>query len=301
MAISESKSAMQAAPDFLCVGMHKGGTRWLFDQLQHHPDFWMPPLKELHYLDRGDKRGKNAKQALDFARGDSGKRKRQANSGRAWDERDIQFLAEMASHHRKSLSLQDYGSLFRLKGDHKSGDITPHYCDLDEKLVSELSKQFPEMKTILLVRDPIKRAWSHISMVSRHGSFDETLLRDPQRFSGYLAEKDSLQRLSYASRAAIRWSKHFSGGRFRYFFMEDISASPAQVRHDIISFIGADPAKPSGSLAPDHNPKSKSRKLEMSDPIRSVMIEQFADELRACASVFGGRALNWLTEYQVKP
>jgi hypothetical protein len=40
-----------AGPDFLCVGVHKGGTTWLYQQLDSHPDFWMPPLKELHYFD----------------------------------------------------------------------------------------------------------------------------------------------------------------------------------------------------------------------------------------------------------
>ena len=37
-----------ACPDFLCVGAQKGGTSWLYRQLEAHPDFWMPPVKELH-------------------------------------------------------------------------------------------------------------------------------------------------------------------------------------------------------------------------------------------------------------
>jgi hypothetical protein len=41
-----------SGPDFICIGMQKAGTGWLFDQLQYHPDFWMPPIKEIHYLDR---------------------------------------------------------------------------------------------------------------------------------------------------------------------------------------------------------------------------------------------------------
>jgi hypothetical protein len=39
-------------PDFFCVGAQKGGTSWLYQQLQSHPDFWMPPIKELHYFDK---------------------------------------------------------------------------------------------------------------------------------------------------------------------------------------------------------------------------------------------------------
>src|SRR5437762_8195064 len=37
-------------PDFICIGMPKAGTAWLHDQLRHHPDFWMPPVKEVNYL-----------------------------------------------------------------------------------------------------------------------------------------------------------------------------------------------------------------------------------------------------------
>src|SRR4029078_219812 len=43
--------AGDAGPDFLCVGAQKAGTSWLYRQLEPHPDFWMPPVKELHYLD----------------------------------------------------------------------------------------------------------------------------------------------------------------------------------------------------------------------------------------------------------
>ncbi len=38
-------------PDFICIGLPKAGTGWLYDQLDNHPDFWMPPVKELLYLE----------------------------------------------------------------------------------------------------------------------------------------------------------------------------------------------------------------------------------------------------------
>ncbi len=44
--------AGDARPDFLCVGAQKAGTSWLYQQLEPHPDFWMPPVKELHYFDQ---------------------------------------------------------------------------------------------------------------------------------------------------------------------------------------------------------------------------------------------------------
>jgi len=42
----------RARPDFVCIGMQKAGTRWLYDQLASHSNFFMPPVKELHYFDQ---------------------------------------------------------------------------------------------------------------------------------------------------------------------------------------------------------------------------------------------------------
>ena len=32
----------RSGPDFICIGMQKAGTRWLYQQLRGHPEFWMP-------------------------------------------------------------------------------------------------------------------------------------------------------------------------------------------------------------------------------------------------------------------
>src|SRR5438093_8430543 len=60
-------------PDFLCVGAQKAGTSWLYRQCEPHGDFWMPPLKELHYFNKLTK-------------------VKRANSPRCRDERDVCFL-----------------------------------------------------------------------------------------------------------------------------------------------------------------------------------------------------------------
>ena len=40
-------------PDFIGIGAQKGGTSWLHTNLEKHPQIWLPPMKELHYLDQG--------------------------------------------------------------------------------------------------------------------------------------------------------------------------------------------------------------------------------------------------------
>lgn len=38
-------------PDFVVLGVAKGGTTTLFKMLQQHPDIWLPPFKEIHFFD----------------------------------------------------------------------------------------------------------------------------------------------------------------------------------------------------------------------------------------------------------
>src|ERR1700756_1724896 len=102
---ANGSGANGAQPDFLCVGIHKGGTTWLYQQLDSHPDFWMPPLKELHYFDQLS-------------------RVQRISSPRCRDERDLRFLENMrilsAEQH---MDLQRYAQLFEPKASLLSGDI----------------------------------------------------------------------------------------------------------------------------------------------------------------------------------
>src|SRR3954453_13745340 len=99
-------------PDFLCIGAHKAGSTWLYQQLDSHPDFWMPPVKELHYFDELSRIPSVA-------------------SARARDERDRRFLESIKClSERSHIDLEGYASLFETKGFLLSGDITPAYSML---------------------------------------------------------------------------------------------------------------------------------------------------------------------------
>lgn len=37
-------------PDFICIGMEKAGTGWLYDQVDHAEGAWMSPIKELNHF-----------------------------------------------------------------------------------------------------------------------------------------------------------------------------------------------------------------------------------------------------------
>ncbi len=289
-------------PDFICIGMPKAGTGWLYDQLSGHPDFWMPPVKELVYLSRGVPR-------LGFARERHGRaQKRQeraleASRGaerhlrRHRDGRDAAFVEYARTCMNRKMDLERYAGLFRFKGDLMSGDISPTYHSLKAATIAGIAQRFPEVKVLLLVRDPVSRAWSRISMMHRRGEFDPSLCLDASAFRTYLETDHNTGGLR-STVAATAWRAHAPAISFRHFLFDDISNDPENTRADICTYLGADPLKPS-NLPADHNRKADLEKLEMSDPIRNVLIEFFADEIMACAEMFGGRARAWPEKYNL--
>jgi hypothetical protein len=85
---------------------------------------------------------------------------------RDWDERDIQFLEEMVRYGDDILDLEKYANLFRFKGALISGDVTSYYGALGPETIEAVQRELPETKGILLIRDPVARAWSSISMLA---------------------------------------------------------------------------------------------------------------------------------------
>ena len=289
---------MPEGPDFLCVGMPKAGTQWLFDQLQSHPDFWMPPIKEIYYLDRDRPRLKGAKRLLKRIEDSPRRKERRSTNRRPWDDRDREFLEVARRIGGEPMDLDRYAELFQCKAGSMSGDITPNYCRLSDDVVGRIGRRFPRLRVVLLVRDPVARAWSHICMWHRQERFDEKLLADADSFRGFLEGSDHLLSISYATRTAARWAKLAPAIAFRHFFLDDIASEPERTRREILTFLGADADKPP-RFAPDFNRKSDVAKLVLTEDIKAVLVRHFTQELRDCATAFGGPAAVWPAQYGV--
>jgi sulfotransferase family protein len=308
--VGELEMSGQEGPDFICIGMPKAGTGWLFDQLQYHPDFWMPPVKELHYLNRDTPRMRNVSKRLERAqqRGDSAKEKKRRKdkprrhkiaNRRPGDERDLRFLEDAGAARGQPMDLARYASLFRHKGELLSGDISPGYCQLSDEVIQRIASGLPEAKIVLLVRDPVARAWSRINMSYRDGKFDERLVDDPDGFRRYLEGSDKIQRRSLPSRIVENWQRCAPQLRFRHFLFDDIVDEPEKARAEILTFLGADPAKKSGELSAGYNRKASAKKLTLTADAKAVLVDHFRNELKFCAELFGGHARKWAANYGV--
>ena len=281
-----NKIAGLSGPDFLCVGAQKAGTGWLYEQLRSHPDFWMPPVKELHYFDR-------------FWRSPrvSAEEKQRTARRNARDERDGTFLSEMETlFARSEIDLPGYAKLFDPKEKLVSGDITPGYSTLPEEIIDQIIRHFRSLKVIFLARDPVERVWSHLSMWVRHGRIESFDVNDLDQVTRHLSRPEVMLR-SYPSRIVARWRRYVRPELFRVYFFDDLRREPAQLRASIVEFVGGDPSKGSGDLPADYDAKAKQERLALPDKTRAHVAHFFAEELKACAEELGGPARHWPVRY----
>jgi Sulfotransferase family len=271
-------SARHAQPDFMCIGAHKSGTTWLYQQLDAHPDFWMPPVKELHYFDQLSRVDRSA-------------------PPRCREERDLRFLESLNSLSAKAdIDLENYGRLFEPKGSLLSGDISPNYSTLSSKLIRQIVGYFPNLKVIFLARDPVERVWSHLSMEVRSRKIEPFDATDIDVVNQYLLRRGMLLR-SYPSSVVAQWKRYVHPDRFRVYFFDDLQRNPTELQRSILHFLGADPDKPSGQLKADYNRWAGMEKLPLTIQVRSHLAKFFKKELKTCAARLGGPAKEWPARY----
>lgn len=156
--------------NFWGIGAQKSGTSWLFYNLGRLPDFDLPPIRELHYFDQGKKypspdflfqtrlidRMKNKaylREAIERIASSIGK-------GRIKDTRF--YLKWYGADYNDNW----YLSLFRhFKG--ITGEITPSYSMLKKVDIQKMYALSPDAKLILMLRNPIDRAWSHYRHIKK--------------------------------------------------------------------------------------------------------------------------------------
>ena len=283
-------------PDFICVGMPRAGTGWLYDQLRHHSDFWLPPVKELDYLTHSKPSLASVQRAYDRIRP---KRLRENVHvrGPKWDDRNFAFLDEAVTLAKRERDIARYAVLFRHKGALKSGDITPRYGLLAPEVIAEIAAKLPHLKVIYLIRDPVARVWSHINLIYDRNEFDHALLEDSGAFARFVDNHPALLTSSRATRTLESWKGAAPSLPFRHFLFDDIAREPERTRREILEFLNADPCKPSAHLPPGYNRKAGRTLLAMPVAIRDVLRDRLAGEVRACASLLGGSARDWPALY----
>ncbi len=277
-------------PDFIIIGAQKAGTTWLHRNLQAHPRVWMPKEKELHYFDEKirvkasikdklfGKRAADQRWRRQVKRQFRGYKRRRSPRGLAWDLR--YFLMRPGDEWYASLFEQGRGMI--------TGEATPDYSILDRGVIAHVHEIMPETKIVLMVRNPIERAWSQSLMdFSRAGSLeavpDERFHRHfegnrPRLFSDYL-------------RTIENWSSFYPEEQIFIGFLEDVHFYPDDLLRRLYGFLGA-------GASDDYRVikrKIHSRAVEtMPTRLAAHLARLYHDDIQRLHERFGGYASFWL-------
>ena len=282
----------RSGPDFICIGMQKAGTRWLYQQLRGHPEFWMPPIKELNFFNGNLEKTGNLRRIDTMSLKIANRLSR--NRAHPNDAMDAAFFRSVKNYYDNYLNFDWYESLLNLKGDLLTGDITEAYSMLPDRSIRDIRTRFPDVRIILLLRDPVERLWSQLCMEWRSGRIATDELNDWELLRPILGHAEFVGRM-YPTQVWNKWAVSFDQDHMRYWFLEDISERPYETIVSILDFLGA--SNRAGATDPKINTKATNQKMPLPDDMRRQLAGLLSSELEACAELFGGHAIAWRNKY----
>jgi hypothetical protein len=279
--IGDVRTAMQP-PHFLCIGAHKSGTTWLYENLKRHPAVWLPPIKELHFFDGMPGLPKVAKR-LNEAIAEV------VASGQVADPAKLDMMRRYVLEQPKDFAW--YRSLFAPAGDRVTGDMTPAYGTLPAAAVAKIRELLPDCRIIFIMRNPIDRAWSHFRSNAGTMGLDR-VGRGFEAFRRHFDSASSQSRTAY-TRTIATWEQHFSRDRILYLFYDDLLADPEAFLGSVCSFLGI--ASDMGCFADTRDRLfHRSIELEMEPEVRVYLARKYEQEILGLHERFGGHATRWL-------
>lgn len=244
-ALDEPALTSPQRPHFIGIGSPKAGTSWLDSVLRQHPQVWMPPVKELNFffdhfncLAMGDQRRYFSRDLAQRARWRRLLRTELKRAMRYPSPQNVEWALRFLLGKR---SMKHYEGLFFPANKRVCGEISPNYCMIGADHTAEIVNAFPNLRAILLVRNPIERAWSHCKMelATRVGrSMSDVPVAEIERFllrdSGVTARNDYLTIIQ-------NWSGSIGEERFFIGLFDDIATDPLSFAQRIFNFLGVSP------------------------------------------------------------
>lgn len=238
--VSDPRIDLERFPDFLILGPQRTGTTWLHAQLRFHPQIFLSEPKEIFYFSR--------------LRTPEHPKFQSADLGwylRFFRERPWWWAVKMAA------------CLWRLHEPYRPlvrGEATASYAVLDEEVIREIVLLKPSIRAILMIRDPIERAWSHAKKDlarNRGRALEQVSNAEMEMFFA-----DEYQRACARYVENIeRWGRYLRDGHLFVGLFDDIALRPEDLLLDVMRFLGvrSEPRYIPPGVRATVNPTSESR------------------------------------------
>jgi hypothetical protein len=266
-------SALRMLPEFLIIGVQKGGTTSLYRYLEQHPCVAPAFAKEVHFFDNHTRDYKYGK-------------------GLSWYRSHFVYSTSKIYHqtvHRQNLI---------------TGEGSPDYI-FDPNAPQRIAAALPHVKLIVILRNPVDRAYSHYMHNARAAwdvkreplSFEEAIAAEPTRLQGEkakLLQDDSyfsynymhysyLQRGMYADQLQT-WFSLYPKEQMLILGSENFFADPQAHFKQVLEFLGL----PDWDLPEYKSFNTRSQgAIAMADQTRSQLLEYFKPHNQRLYQILG--------------
>jgi hypothetical protein len=246
-------------PNFFVVGVVKGGTTSLYHYLAQHPDVYLPPIKETNHFaakDISEKhflKGYGQDVNIDLDKYINGGMKETVHIAHVNEDRH-------------------YEALFSKAGNEKAiGEISNSYmiCPSSAKAIHDFNQ---EAKILVILRNPVRRAWSQFLMNLREAKSDannfiQELENDHgQSPKGWGVNHQYLELGNYSEQLK-RYFDLFGRERVLPIFFEDYKKNPEEILTSVCQFLEID-----GSFEFDFSEKSNASALPRNPGLNRFLV-----------------------------
>lgn len=264
---------------FVGIGAQKGGTTWVADYLQSHPNVFMSPIKELHFFDSHFMPGSY----VDFNKNLQRKLVKMCNqlTPNNLNRKRVNYIEHLCRRVNMR-TFKDYKKYFQdySAGKKIVGEITPSYSLLQKEHFTKIAEKIPNCKFLFILRNPIDRYWSALR-------FTKKSIPD---FNPLLSFKDKLNTPAYFDRTNYQKTienleSAVPKSNILYLFYEDLFLSDLAVRKQslkkLTDFLEIEFIEPNFQQY-----SNKSSSVPLSPKNRVIGIERFAEIYDFCHSYF---------------
>jgi len=208
---------LHTLPDFLIIGFVKCGTTSLYEYLLQHPDIYSPTGKEIDYFDR--------------------------LYSRKIDWYKVNFPLKTKKFYVKNIVEKNF----------LSGEATPRYIEHPHAL-TRIKKVIPKAKFIVLLRNPVNRAYSHynqnVDNQYEYLSFDKAIEKENHRIKNRYEKMEKNENFyswdydlfGYVEHGIYmnkleRWLKVFPREQFLILQTEEFLKNPSLVYNNVLHFL----------------------------------------------------------------
>jgi hypothetical protein len=172
-----------------------------------------------------------------------------------------------------------YSALFAPGADRLRGEFSASYSVLPRATIEDIHRLMPDLKLILLLREPRARAWSEAKMEFSVVRGLGPAPRSEAEYVGFLTSQQCRERGDY--RTIIRnWTSVFPRDRLFIGLMEDVRDAPEALFGRVLDFLGV-PAEVDYAGYPLRQKIFEGLALEPPDRCRAVLDALYtADDVR---------------------